>query len=235
MRGSGWTVSIVCCLVLNAALVEAAPASVPDKVRRDRQAEAAWIVRGKGPTGYMGYFAWVLDFSEARESPDRTLVLMFKGPCEVEKTKGGWSIGCSGRGFGKAVTASRFQMHPALDAASISVKHRGRRHRVGWTATQPVPGLYSYSEACLGLNEEGEEEEGSGEGGGIVKGAKAAGRILGRRLKPSSRFDLADLWSGATITECASPWQLRNLDLDDIRSRGSTRIHPEATLFVPGD
>jgi hypothetical protein len=68
-----------------------------------------------------------------------------------------------------------------------------------------------------------------------VKGAKAAGRIFGRRLKPSSRFDLADLWSGATITECSPPWRLRNVDLEVIRARGSARIHPKATLFVPAD
>jgi hypothetical protein len=67
MRGSGWTVAVVCCLVLSAAPVEAAPASVPDKVRRDRQAEAGWIVKGMGPTGYMGYFVWIVDFSETGE------------------------------------------------------------------------------------------------------------------------------------------------------------------------
>jgi hypothetical protein len=145
----------------------------------------------------MGYFAWVLDLSEVRESPDTAVVLMFKGPCEVETRRSGWSIGCRGRGLGKEVAASKFRMDPILDSASISVKHRRGRHRVGWTATQPVPGLYSYSEACFGLTEEGEPEEGSGEGGGIVKGAKAAGRILGHRLKTSTRFDTAGLWGGA--------------------------------------
>jgi hypothetical protein len=233
MRGSGWAVSVVCCLFLNAAPVGASPASVPDKVRRDREAEADWIVKGVGPTGYMGYFAWVLDLSEVRESPDTAVVLMFKGPCEVETSKGGWSIGCRGRGFGKEVAASKFPMDQLLDSASISVRHGGRRHRVSWTATQPVPGLYSYSEACFGLNEEGEPEEGSGEGGGVVKGAKAAGRILGHRLKTSTRFDTAGLWSGATVTECAPPWELKNVDVDHIRARGSARIHPEATLIVP--
>jgi hypothetical protein len=96
-----------------------------------------------------------------------------------------------------------------------------------------VPGLYSYSEACFGPSEEGEQEEGSGEGGGIVKGAKAVGRIFGHRLRTATRFDLAGLWSGATVTECTPPWELRNVDLDHIRAQGSARIHPEATLFLP--
>jgi hypothetical protein len=233
MHWPRWALLVVCIAVLAAPSVAAAPASVPDKVRRDRQAEADWIVKGEGPTGYMGYFAWVIDFSEVREFPDTAVVLMFKGPCEVEKSRGGWSIGCSGRGFGKEVAASRFRMDPILDSASISVKHGRRRHRVGWTATQSVPGLYSFSEACFGLNEEGEPEEGSGEGGGIVKDAKAAGRIFGHRLKTSTRFDTAGLWGGATVTECAPPWELRNVDVDRIRAQGSARIHPEATLFLP--
>ena len=233
MRGSGWTVAVVCCLVLSAAPVEAAPASVPDKVRRDRQAEAGWIVKGEGPTGYMGYFVWIVDFSETGESPDKAVAMMFRGPCEVETSRNGWSYGCHGRGFGKEVAASKFRMDPMLDSASISVRHGRRRHRVAWTATNPVPGLYSSSEACYGLNEEGEPEEGSGEGGGIVKGAKAAGRILGHRLKTSTRFDTAGLWGGATVTECAPPWELRNVDVDHIRAVGSARIHPEVRLFVP--
>jgi hypothetical protein len=231
MHGSRWAVSVLCILVLGAPSVAAAPASVPDQVRHDRQADAGWIVKGEGPTGYMGYFAWIIDFSEARESPDTAVAMMFRGPCEVERRRGGWSIGCGGRGFGKEIAASRFHMDPLLDSASISVKHEGRRHRVGWTATQPEPGLYSYSEACGGMNEEGEQEEGTGEGGGIVKAAKAAGRIFGHRLKTSTRFDLADLWSGATVTEC-SPWQLSGVDIGRIRAQGSAPIHPRVTLFL---
>ena len=66
-----------------------------------------------------------------------------------------------------------------------------------------------------------------------MKGAKAAGRVLGHRLKTSTRFDTAGLWGGATVTECAPPWELRGVGLDHIRAQGSARIHPGATLFVP--
>ena len=207
--------------------------SVPDKMRRDRQAEAGWIVKGEGPTGYMGYFVWIVDFSETGESPDKAVAMMFRGPCEVETSRNGWSYGCHGRGFGKEVAASKFRMDPLLDSASISVRHRRRNHRVGWTATQPDPGLYQSSEACGGMNEDGEEEEGTGEGGGIFKAAKATGRIFGHRLNTSTRFDNADLSSGATVTECSSPWRLRNVDVGQIRAEGSARIHPEVRLFVP--
>jgi hypothetical protein len=233
MRARGWVVAVVCCLLLSAAPSWGAPASVPDKVRRDREADADWIVRGVGPTGYMGYFVWVIDFSELRESPDKAIVLVFKGPCEVETTKGGWSAICRGNGFGKEIAASRFRMNVLLRSASISVRHAGRRHRMSWTASQPAPGLYSYSERCAGLNEDGDQEEGAGEGGGIVSDAKASGRIFGRRLKSSTRFDLASLWSGATVTECTPPWELEGVDLDDIRARGTANIHPEVTVFVP--
>jgi len=196
-------------MTLALALVCVAPgaAARPDgPVTRDSLAFADWIT----PTEKRNVLEWHGAF--IAQSEDQTGQLdrfggILRGLC-VRKEEG---LSCMARGV-PVREDDRFEMDPTADSASLEIKHRGRAHRVSWSAykdTDGIPGIFETEIVC---------DEGQGRGGGIVRAAETRGRVFGRRFTNDrdSEFEFWNmLWSGAAVSSCG-----RSL-MDDLRALDS--------------
>lgn len=184
----------------------------PASVRTERGAVAMFTFPdGDDTFPFVAAFVYGYAYDGGQEDLYGVLV---KGKCERERRKNGAvSIGCGGRGgVGGPLRNGEFQMDPALQNASLTLRGEGAVHKVRWTA-QKTPGMYRSSEWCSSPGEE--EPEGQGHGAGLFQRAIATGNAFGRKLESSGRwFDIAQIEEGAMVTQCS--W-LSPRDLDALR------------------
>ena len=189
-------------LFLVAALV--APAAGEPSVRRDEEAFADWFV----PTETKNRFRWL----GAYVMRSTTVVGgewfsgggFIKGMCTRKKTPKYVSISCESTDFIQADVDKDFEMSPLADTARLRAREKGRSFDVRWEGTPTSGGIYSYSEYCIWVSEEGEpEEEGEGQGGGISNPAAATGSLFGERFNNPKQARWPSLSAGVVATTCS--------------------------------
>ena len=198
-------------LFLVAALV--APAAGEPSVRHDEEAFADWFV----PTETKNRFRWL----GAYVSRSTTVVGgewfsgagFIKGWCTREKTPKYVSISCDSTDFVRADVNKDFEMSPLADTARLRAREQGRTYDVRWEGSPTSGGIYSYSEYCIWVSEEGEsEEEGQGEGAGIFNPAGVRGNLFGYRFNSPRQSRWASLSTGVVATTCS----FRTVEYDDV-------------------
>ena len=193
MKRLGGLLLVLTCLALPAS-TNAAPG-----LKRQQSADAFWMVPTETKGRFIGYYASArLDEpQDGKFSFDDASI--GKGRCTVKKTKDFTSTSCTylGGAYGKASEA--LTMDPLLQAAELVLEHKGKTHRAVWEGGEP--GLYQSFEGCSSMNEDGEQQEGDGQGGGLLRFAVATGDVFGQKLVTEDDFD-AMLMSGAMVTEC---------------------------------
>lgn len=187
------------------------PAAGDPNVRRDEEAFADWMI----PTGVKNEFHWYGAYAS------RSTVVgagkwfsgasFLKGRCIREKTPKYTSTECWSTDHVSGDPDSDFEMSPLANEARLRVRHKGEIYDVRWNASPTAGGLYSHSEYCFSMGEEGEpEEEGQGEGAGLFNPADARGKLFGRRFTGTKKSSWTSLSVGVVATTCS----FRSIDYD---------------------
>lgn len=201
--------AISLCVSSSANAVPWAP-----EARTNQWVLAQWLV----PTGTAGLYRWYLaDVVGYQRVGDADLLgaVFATGKCIVRERGWGADVSCAGWAIGRLITSEDFSMDPLLTSARVSVRARGQRHSVRWTASTDPPGAYSIQELCRRR-----AENGTGEEVGLVREAAAAGRVWGQRVAGTGRYDFAFMQSGVAASQCDPPFA-PDLDRDRL-FRGKT-------------
>lgn len=153
---------------------------------------ADWAVPGERPNHFHWYFGAYLQFSDVGEP--RPFATIGSGFCVKEQQKHGFSVSCRGRGERLDKKEWDFSMDPTLSSARLVVTKDGDRHRVGWTAREPVPGMFTAWSEC--------ESQEVAAGGGLHRDTRAVGRLYDHKFVPHGWLDWSFLMSGGMADAC---------------------------------
>lgn len=186
-------------LVAVTCLIVPVPSKADPGVKRSQSADAIWMVPTETKGRFIGYFASAhLDEPNGGNfSWDDASI--GKGRCTVERKRNMTSTSCWFESVAHGKASEAFTMDPLLQTASLSLEHKGTAYEVNWEGGEP--GLYEAFEGCYSVDEDGNEEEGEGSGGGILREAVATAHMFGRHLVTKGRFN-AMMMSGVMVTEC---------------------------------
>ena len=141
--------------------------------------------------------------------------IVAKLPCDVERYRRYLVVECRGRVGYRAIAPDQFQMDPLLRTASLTVRSRGRTHRIEWRGVrdQALPETGTATGAVY-----------AGAAVGAAMPAAARGRVFGRSLR-YTRDDWAFLDQGGVA--------LAEIYLDDLRMRPDGSLEIVRRFRVP--
>lgn len=196
------------------AVTAGVPATANPWVDANQVAFASWTEKGGRTRAFYG----MIGIREVDEDGSKTLGIPLKGTCRKQVTRDGASIICIAEGQAVSIPDDQFTVHPLLEDATIRVATDAYTHRVGWTGTGPHPHITA--------NVSHSETRAYAADGGLVRSARAAGRVFGRRVERNSRFDLAGMGQSVSAFYVGP---VEGLDID-IDSAGHTRVRQRFPL-----
>ena len=186
-------------LVAVTCLIVPAYSNAAPGVKRQQQADAIWMV----PTGKAGHFIGYYASVHLDEPSGGTFswddASVGKGRCTRERKRNMVSTSCWFESVAHGKASETFTMDPLLQSAALTLERKGKTYDVTWEGGEP--GIYEAYEGCFSVDEDGNEEEGEGSGGGILREAVATSHMFGQHLVTKGRFN-AMLMSGVMVTEC---------------------------------
>lgn len=201
---------MVTCLALSFAPA-AASGTGERHARADEQATASWVVPTKDPQT-LRWFALLVFVSEDPTGGSSSMAVPVKGTCRLDDDEELDS--CLGSGRIHRLADGELVMDEQLAAGRIDFTSRNRRYRAALTGTGTGPHIYVQNESCI----EPGGEEGKGDGGGLIRGARSNGSFDGKKLRPPDpRYELSLMARGAMVTECDG-WGPAILRIDDGRA-----------------
>lgn len=175
------------------------------KAVHDFGALASWVVPTEIPHRFKWYLIWVVGFEEPAEERGSTEAVLIRGRCTSKRDTDGLHLACRGRGHGVSVSEKEFAMDLPLSTARLKIEEGRQTHTAHWTSASAAPSAYMLEEVCSSSSGNG----GRGIGTGLLRDARAAGRVYGERVVTNNWMELGWMWRGPTVTQCGRPWMPR--------------------------
>jgi hypothetical protein len=93
------------------------------------------------------------------------------------------ALRCTAKQTHRRLPDDAFDLDVIAGTASVRFRMRGRLNHVAWSDPEPAGAVYT-----------NECEAGEMDGGGLERGSRAGGRILGHRVYTRSEFDWASIF-----------------------------------------
>ena len=169
-------------------------------VTTQKNALANWLRPTQEKNHYRWFFAAGATDLRVGGREEPPFATFGKGICIRKRKRTFVDITCITRSQTGAEGPSTFEMDAAATEARLRVRRNGPTRKATIVAGEPSDNsLYQAGVSC---------GNGSGAGAGIFRFSEATGRMFGRRLKSSGRYDFSMMMSGALVDTCDGPVEL---------------------------